>query len=355
MIFAIGTRVSFLHSGENGVIKGILGDNMVNVLLDDDDMEIPVHIEDLLSLEAGQTKKKQKTGPIRQGRYAQKPSNPVPPKKPLPKRPVEIHAKREAGQREACLLAFVPQKRSDSQIYGYELHLVNHSAHTLVYEFTLNFHKRKEHDGNGKLSPYSFTALCSMDFLQLNDAPSFDFTSKVWTTEDREKWVDKRLKIKGSSFFKKEKMTPLLQKMTYLYVLRESFFPKENTINLKDYTKNNAKSTLKPKEQPLTLWGKVLSPNEVAAFPSELDLHIEKLSPKHARLNNREIIDLQLRSFDTYMRKAIRSGVTSVLIIHGKGTGRLKSEILYRLNRFPEVSNIEEGHKDGGATQVRFG
>ncbi len=353
MIFAVGTKVSFLHTGENGVITEILGGNMVNVLLANDDMEIPSHIEDLISIEQGNSKKEAKKT-TRQINV--KPSVQPPKKvaKPLPKVEKEVHRKQELGYPEVCSLAFVTLNKADGEIYAYELYLVNHTAHTLVYQFSLEFLKIEEESGNGKLSPYSYKLLGKMHYLQLNDSPSFSFMSKVATTEDREEWVKKQLKIKASSFFKKEQQTPLLNCRAYLYTLRDAFAKKNKPIDLAAYTKENAPKSNEAKPEPVVLWGAVISPKEVAEFPSEIDLHIEKLSPNHARLSNAEILHIQLRRFDEYMRKALRSSATSALIIHGKGKGRLKTEVLYRLKAYPEVTRIEEGFKAGGATMIYF-
>ena len=51
MLFAIGTKVKFLHTGDEGIVKSRLEKGMVSVYLPKDDMEIPAAEEDLIRAE----------------------------------------------------------------------------------------------------------------------------------------------------------------------------------------------------------------------------------------------------------------------------------------------------------------
>jgi len=50
VLFAIGSRVKLKHTGDEGIIKELLPDNMASVLLNDGD-EIPVFLEDIVNIE----------------------------------------------------------------------------------------------------------------------------------------------------------------------------------------------------------------------------------------------------------------------------------------------------------------
>src|ERR1051325_6347921 len=52
MLFATGTRVKFLHTGDEGVVTSILEGGMVNVYIGAEDMEIPAFPDDLVRAEA---------------------------------------------------------------------------------------------------------------------------------------------------------------------------------------------------------------------------------------------------------------------------------------------------------------
>ena len=101
-------------------------------------------------------------------------------------------------------------------------------------------------------------------------------------------------------------------------------------------------------------YDKVKPPQEVAGFSREIDLHIEVLSPKDARRNKAEILDIQLKHCEDYVREAIHGQITPVVIIHGKGRGRLKEEVLRLLRSFHEIVKIEEYFKTSGATRIHL-
>lgn len=101
----------------------------------------------------------------------------------------------------------------------------------------------------------------------------------------------------------------------------------------------------------------MVDPMRFASFVQEIDLHAEKLSSDAHKMNNAEILRLQIQHFDNYMRKAIQIGVDRVFIIHGLGKGRLRDSIASRLIRMPEVVTFRNEYhpKYGyGATEVVF-
>lgn len=60
----------------------------------------------------------------------------------------------------------------------------------------------------------------------------------------------------------------------------------------------------------------------------EIDIHFEKIYRGKDRLNDAEKLDYQIKYFDKKLNEAITEGYERLLVIHGKGTGRLKKEII---------------------------
>lgn len=85
----------------------------------------------------------------------------------------------------------------------------------------------------------------------------------------------------------------------------------------------------------------------------EIDLHIEKLKPKHQGLNNAQIIDIQIKAADRAISKAISLHRKKLILIHGKGKGVLKNEIRKLIKTQYELSydDLEDNY---GATVVYF-
>lgn len=82
-------------------------------------------------------------------------------------------------------------------------------------------------------------------------------------------------------------------------------------------------------------------------FERTLDLHIDVLNPSLVNAIPQHILNYQLARCSSYIEKAILCKVSSITIIHGRGTGRLKQEIIHLLKGFDKIGIIESTHNDG--------
>ena len=90
--------------------------------------------------------------------------------------------------------------------------------------------------------------------------------------------------------------------------------------------------------------------------PAEYDLHIEKLVKNHSRMDQSEILELQLSNARHQIESAIKKRAPRIILIHGIGEGILKSELGYLLRRYDNISYRDAPYnKYGlGATEVSF-
>ncbi|NMH27286.1 Smr/MutS family protein [Flavobacterium silvaticum] len=90
--------------------------------------------------------------------------------------------------------------------------------------------------------------------------------------------------------------------------------------------------------------------------PAEYDLHIEKLVKNHSRMDQSEILELQLSNARYQIESAIKKRAPKIILIHGVGEGILKSELGYLLRRYDNVTYREAAYnKYGlGAMEVSF-
>lgn len=84
---------------------------------------------------------------------------------------------------------------------------------------------------------------------------------------------------------------------------------------------------------------------------SQIDLHIEKLNPSLVHAVPERIIDVQLKAFEAYMEGVVDQKMKFVTIVHGKGTGVLKTAIQASLQSMEEVNHYISVN-GGGATEV---
>lgn len=90
-----------------------------------------------------------------------------------------------------------------------------------------------------------------------------------------------------------------------------------------------------------------------APVPDTIDLHIDILNPALVHAEPALILTHQCNRLKDFLQKAIRHGLREVVIIHGKGEGVLRNEVLEILHEFKPIRQIEDA-SHGGAVRVRF-
>lgn len=345
MVFAIGTKVKLLHTGDVAVVTHWLDGGMIQVRVVGDDMEIPVFPEDVMRIEEELPKVKAK---VVQGKQEKTPEV-----RPQAKTEIQYAILKSQG----IQLAFEPMFRHDGTTEKYHVHIINDTKYDVLYDYEFSIESGILKTDNGKLSSISVIKVGDLSYDQLNDTPVFDIECKIITTEGLGEPIHKNLKIKPKSFFTKVKTAPLLNRQAHLFKLFENLqneAVKESAAeDLETYTKRYA--------QPTTTWlDNVKDTHEVvelSTFQPEIDLHIEKLVNNINKLNNADILNIQLSHFEKYIDKAIQMGVERVFIIHGVGAGRLRSSIATRLLQMQEVKTFKNEYHPRygyGATEVIF-
>ena len=352
MLLDIGTRVKFRTTPDSGIIIDTLGDNMVMVLLDGMDMDIPAFEEDLIREEDYiqsvdfQPIKKEKAV------VNDKKNNPIP--------PLSIDNIKPVFSNSGVHLAFHPKHKPNGEIEKLDILLLNDTAFDIVFNVDCVMCKDIKWSKNGKLNTAHCEKLGEILFDDINDAPAFDYAISPIYTEGVAEKQDKTLKIKTKQFIKNFTFSKFLNLDVYDFILLESFSKDTPSDDLKKYTQSllSQKKPLPSKSSNLIKVDVVANVNEYATFVNEIDLHIELLQDNSQKLSNMEIVNIQIRSFETYLSKAVRLGVPKVYIIHGVGKGKLKDMIHARLKRHPDVEWYKNEYHERygwGATEVVIG
>lgn len=82
-------------------------------------------------------------------------------------------------------------------------------------------------------------------------------------------------------------------------------------------------------------------------FKDTIDLHIEKLKPDLITAIPERIIDYQIKAFEKHLEDASILGIREITVIHGKGTGALKSSILTLIKNDKRVRLYTEINQGG--------
>lgn len=95
-------------------------------------------------------------------------------------------------------------------------------------------------------------------------------------------------------------------------------------------------------------------PKERDQPPLEVDLHIEKLTASHKRMDAYDILNLQLDTVKRQLNFAMNKRIRKVVFIHGVGEGVLKSEIQFLLGRYENLKFYDADYQKYGmgATEV---
>lgn len=340
MIFAIGTKVRFIHTGEVGVVTAWLEGGMVNVRVDD--FEIPAFTDDIVRFDDHSSVKAK----VVSGKQE---------KIPEPIQPPVVETQYAILKSVGIQLAFEPMWDRDGNVEKYRIIILNDTRYELLYDYELSFLNGKKLTGNGKLKGVSYVIAGEMLLDELNDAPILDMECQLITTAGVEKPIHKNLKIKAKQFFNQVKTAPLLNKQVHLFKIFENLKAaslKNEQEDLKTYTQRNARPTthFRAQDDPHEV-------QELAHFNPEIDLHIENLVADPKKLNKSEILNIQLGQFEKFIDKALQVGVDRVFIIHGVGEGKLRDAISTRLFQMTEVKSFKNEYHPRygyGATEVIF-
>jgi len=362
MRFPIGTKVKFIHTGDEGTVVSLIDSETVNVRLSGDDMEIPVNIENIVPGE-------QYVAPVKplKGRPKPQPqfSTPPPPPKFTPP-PVGVPV--AAGNAQYAIIksmgiqvAFDPINKDDGTPDKYLIYVLNDTQLDVIYNFALFLRGNLAFEHSSKLNGMHYERIGEMWFDNLNESPAFEMECWRLLTDGGGPKLFKEINIKPKTFFTKVITAPFLDHPVHHFRVFEKHELESSEEknqggkeDLKAYTERNSQPQAKVIHQQKDTKHEV---KQLADFSSELDLHVENLVNDHRKLNNADILNLQIRRFEQYLDQAVRLGVDRVFIVHGVGEGKLKNAIATILLQHPHVKTFKNEYHPRygyGATEIEF-
>jgi len=90
---------------------------------------------------------------------------------------------------------------------------------------------------------------------------------------------------------------------------------------------------------------------KATSLEASIDLHLETLAPSMLNTRPERILDYQLDKAKQFIEASIDNKVRKIEIIHGKGEGVLKMEILHLLSNYKEVQFTFDKNQ-GGCTEI---
>jgi hypothetical protein len=317
----IGDKVRMIHSKEEGVVYRFLANDVVEIEIEDG-FRLPVLRREITVVSAAEAQA-----------FRQPSISPAAPAQEV--RPNVIRADK------GIFMAFVPNNDRELSFY-----LVNNTDWDLPFTLTTPTENHQRGLAGGLLKAKSSLKVKDLLVKDFEEWGTFVFQCLFYTLgfAPERAPLHKRMRFRANTFFKNKRTAPLLNKDAYLHQL-------------------DADEKVSAPLDAQTLKEKMLQPSEtVPPIPVErpaavIDLHIEKLSRDFLILSKEQMLDIQLKTFETQLEKAIASGMDEITFIHGVGNGTLRTELHRRLGRHKNVHFYQDAQKEKfgyGATKVKI-
>lgn len=320
----VGDKVRLIHSKEEGIITRIMPNNVIEVEIEDG-FRLPVMRRELAVVSA------------QEAQAFRASTSPVTTAKTTETRPTGIMAEK------GIFMAFVPLNDRELVLY-----LVNNTDWDLPYALTMPSERHQRGLSGGCLKAKSSLRVQDLLIKDFDDWGTYVFNCLYYTVgfAPERLPLSKRIKFRANTFFKNKRKAPLLDKDAYLFQLDadEKIEEPLNAQSLKEkmFEKNEP-------EEPI--------PAKIERPAAVIDLHIEKLTCDFLKLNNTQMIEIQLKAFEQQLEKAIASGMDEITFIHGVGNGVLRTELHRRMSKHKNVKYFEDAQKEKfgyGATKVKI-
>ncbi len=327
--FSIGEKIFLINLQEEGEVSRVINDDLIYVEVSGD--EIPVFTSDACHDVPEKVS----------GKKPEVNSSPVSQVKNFSP---EIIEKSNKG----IFLSFEPITQA-GEISSYNIFIVNDTEFPI--DFVYSFFRRDQPFFALKklLVPYNYLLLHTIEYDLLNETPAVELEVRDVLSKNFRGKMDQ--KIKPQNFFNKLSSTPILKKENYNY--------KIVTASLKEKKPEPEKSvTFDPEAlKQMMMDIPVMKDNEVEDAVVEIDLHIEVLARDYALLSAGEKLQIQLKSFQQALERAISHNAEKLFVIHGVGSGKLRNEIHHILKSYPEVRSFNNDFHPRygyGATEINL-
>src|SRR6218665_22372 len=317
MKFKPGDKVRFLNEKGEGTVSKIINKTTVGVTIEDG-FVIPFLISELVTVFDG-------TAPALPANihHASVVEEPVLVHKSIP-------AERKE-QEEGIYFAFSPEKPRDIAYSDFNVWLINHTGYEIMYCISIFGGKGYEVVDKGESTAFEAKLVETIHRKNIDRFSSIKidvifygkgaFEHKIPVSEIVK---FKTVKLYKENAFSENTFIPEKALIVNITTFGEElYFDKPESRNV------DLSHLLFQKKASSPSSHKISKPHRVndAAYEMKIDLHIEELMDNYSGMSNAEIVQVQLRHFQTALDTAINEHYRTLTVIHGVGNGRLKQEV----------------------------
>jgi len=340
MKYQVGDEILVLHSNEEGRIIEIMNDTMV--MIEVRGVKFPAYMDQI-------------DFPYFK-RFTEKklfPEKKAPQKIFVDQIPKEKIQKNDAKEEEGVLLNLIPKFSlddfNDEIVESIKIYLSNRTRVGYQFVYEQAFLGAVDFSIESTIAPFTDFYIHDIPFASVNDSPIFaiDF-SLMEPHKKKAAHFETLLKLKPKQLFQKVEVLKEDNKTTISYPLFETYPDKAEDNHIAIDVLRNA---------GYKVYDVSKIKQNIQAARSVIDLHIEKIMDQHSHLSNAEILQFQLEEFEKWLELAQLNNLSSMVIIHGVGKGKLKAEIHDLLKVKKGVKQFINQYSDFygyGATEVFF-
>lgn len=339
MKYEVGDDIIVVHSNDSGKVIEIMNDKMV--MIEVKGVKFPAYMDQI-------------DFPYFK-RFTEKKLFPDKPKPKVYVDQVQKEKRRdEVKVSDGIWLTLFPKFETD--VFGdeivdrFKVYIINKTETGYEFTYKLNFFGKTDFEITSDLGAFKDFYLHDVEFESLNDNPSFDFEFRLMHPDKyKADFCEAHFKIKPKHLFQK------------IEELKEKNLPSLNHRLIEKYPDKPYEDKLLDVSKLTSAGYKVYDAGKAKQHlepaRSVVDIHIEKISNDWKGLSNFEIITLQLKEFEKWYDLAVAHRQPELIVIHGKGKGRLKEEIHEILKTKKEVKSFVNRYDprfDWGATEIFF-
>jgi hypothetical protein len=335
MKYEVGDKIIVLHSDEEGKVIELINDKMV--MIEVRGVKFPAYMD---QIDFPYFKM-----------FTQK--------KIFEKKKIHIdHVKKEKPAirkkiADGVFLNFIPifdkDIFDDDVVEKVKVFLINYNEEDYQFKYDLVFDGESHFELKSEVRGLTDFYLHDIEFEDLSAGPSFEFEFSL-SKENKKKapFFESMVKLRGKQLFKK---------LEELQTKNEPSFSMEVFVHYPDKVAEEKMDLSKLGNAGFRIYEVSKAKEYLQPARSVIDLHIEKLTDNPEHLSNYEMLNLQLNTFEKYFELSVLNKANTLIVIHGIGEGKLRTEIHERLKQKSNVKSfVNQYHSlyGYGATEIYF-
>ncbi|MDO4216257.1 MAG: DUF2027 domain-containing protein [Bacteroidales bacterium] len=339
----IGDKVRFVSEVGGGIVSGFQGKNNEYVLVQDQDgFDIPMLQKDVVVIDTDDYNIA-KVDTMGFKKKQNKPAAPVA-EEPvdIADKPITFKAKpleRREGERLNAHLGFVPQNLKEITSTKFDAYLVNDCNYYFSYVYACAEGNSWRVRQQGEIEPNTKLFLEEFDRSSLNDIERVSIQLIAYKKEKNyllKPVTDVQIRVDVVKFYKLHTFQPSIffEDPALVYdIIRDDKPVRQVFVQAQDIQEALLKKNDKPQQQPArnevqkSLGGHGLVKKGII----EVDLHIGSLLDDTTGMDNKDMLEHQLKAFKETMDAYRKRTGTKIVFIHGKGDGVLRQSLLREL------------------------